>query len=743
MLSSLLFGTAIEGPVDPPVPEGHRGVNVIIENQSVFVDVDALAKYSGLFLQVQSSTGEKECPLEDFPGGIGVFRQIVRVLINTGDQGSTPLDVGDGNVIDLIEAAWLLECPRIFDEVMDSPYMRSLSSRRKVEMLEHLLLYTAASTPSERDAVSQANGESPEEFLSMFLLETAMWQRTERAAVELATQLDAGDFVLGPRLATGSLRMSCQLLRLHERQHESYGLVSHALQPVNTLWKNLVDKPLCTTVSWDSHLFALTCMKKRLPGFTKDKEPSAGRVGKEEDEDNEAKMDLPDGLCRTVDDSVLLGFRELVEHIDIRCAPSNWTALLIRTLILNGREEKARSAFADAFPGSRPVQELAWRAPVVVPAVWLADVADHSEGPRVLLRVLESFRDMAAEEFCTVIEDVLLDHCLRSPHCAVVLASELINEIVGACFDAARKAEEGRSSSPASQRRCPRQWEGQHVLWRIEHVGTRLFEAAFVPQCGFLPHAWPDCLAGNPQDAKLDEGLEDEDYCCQLEPLVIEVTGNCLWDEGLLQINLLHEVMNQGRAVPHEPILHRGRQAILRHLWYTFDGSYCDIPRLHALWNLACWPLCEDARLIREALEYLKGTNRELLSPAGSWCPEHEEAVFRMFVALDLSRLPGQCLMSPWVPAQIQAIRLLVQQRPAEQIHSELQESVFAATESLKSVNVQCVKLSNKLNIVEQRTVINKSQINDSILAIEEHEKKQREAKGVPPRRAASTPSST
>lgn len=301
-----------------------------------------------------------------------------------------------------------------------------------------------------------------------------------------------------------------------------------------------------------------------------------------------------------------------------------------------------------------------------------------------------------------------------------------MNEIVGACFDAARKAEEGRSCSPGCQRRCPRQWEGQHVLWRVQHVGTRLFEAAFVPQCGFLPHAWPDCLAGNPHDAQLEAGLEREDYCCQLEPLVMEVTGHCLWDEGLLQIDLLHDVMNRGRAVPHEPILHRGRQVILRHLWYTFDGSYCEIPRLHALWHLACWPLCEDARLIREALEYLKGANRELRAPTGSWCPEHEEAVFRMFAALDLSRLPGQCLMSPWVPAQIQAIRLLVQQRPAEQVHLELQQSVFVATESLKSVNAQCIKLSNKLNIVEQRTVINKSQINDAIMAIEEHDRKQR-----------------
>jgi len=208
---------------------------------------------------------------------------------------------------------------------------------------------------------------------------------------------------------------------------------------------------------------------------------------------------------------------------------------------------------------------------------------------------------------------------------------------------------------------------------------------------------------------------------------VVHVTGTCLWDEGLLHIDLLRPIMDAGRAAPFEPILHFGRQVIMRHLWYQHKGSYSNVPNLTKLWELACWPLCEDTGLIREALEYLKGTYREMKAFGAPWCPQHEESLFQMFTALDLSRLPVQALLSPWVPPQVHVVRLLVQQQPAEQWHAELHQEVATAAESLKEINQDCVKLTNKLNIVEQRTVINKSQISDAIVTIEEHQRKKRE----------------
>jgi len=528
----------------------------------------------------------------------------------------------------------------------------------------------------------------------------------------------------------------------------------------------MTDKPLRAKVAWDSHLFALQCIRKRILANTEHAE--------EQEEDLEAKADIPAEICTSVEDRTLLGLVEIVEYVDISRAPPNWVALLIRLLLLCGRTQQAREAFTEAFPLSASVQFLAWeQAPVaVVPTAWLAGVAEHPKGSSVLLRVLQRYAEMQAEDFCDIIEHVLLARYLSSPHCArILLSSELVNAIVGACFAAGQKAQAPRppvqldevpqesagmpgctdGGTVAQRDQCPQHWEGQHILWRLRHLGTQVFEAAFVPQQGFLPHDWPDTLLDPPEDENghIDghRGVGASVSCvqqhdswvgeraCQPEPLVIEVSGECLWDCGLLHIDCLRTIMDAGRAQPEKPILHFGRQVIMRHLWHSHEGSYCAVPTLQDLWALACWPLCEDSGLIREALEYLKGTYRELLAPGGAWCSEHEEAIFQMFAALDLQRLPGQMLLSPWVPPQVHLVRLLVQQQPHEQFNAELHQEVLSNSDSLRSIHQQCDKLSNWLNIVEQRTVINKSQINDAIAVVDEHTRRRAEA-ALPLRRS-------
>jgi len=718
--SGLLFGTSTETAPVCAVAPGHRGIDVLIEDDRIHVDVDALAEVSGLFLQVQGS-GDMECPLDDFPGGGANLKQILGVLTRNEE-----LVVTDENAIQLFEAAWLLECPCLYDEVVGSSYMRLLSSRRKVAVLELLLPFTQESRPSESTnpvpacgrvqelvTPNSVGGLTPEGFVRSFALETKMWQRTERASIELCSQLDSGDLILSPRLAFGSLRVSCEILRLYRRRQEESGFVSSALNPVSQMWKNLTDKPLVNSVAWDEHHFALFCMRKRLEA-----EP------RQEGDENWDKdiQDLPGDLCESVPDTVLLAISDLLEYVSVDRALPNWTALLIRMLLLRGRSDEARHFFAEAFARSHHVQALSWRKDAVVPAAWLSDVAMHAEACRALLRILGRYVEMDAADLCDLIEDVLLAKFLNTPHCAsVLLVSKVVNDIVGACFDAARK------TADFSGERCPEHWEGQHVLWRLHDVGKRLFRAAFVAQRGFLPHTWPDPLDPLDQAPEFWDGgvgaceevHTQEPPPCSLAPLIIQVAGRCLWDEGLLKIELLTPVMDTGRASPAGPILHYGRQAIMRHLWS--EELYCAIPHLKFLWELACWPLCEDPGLIREAFEYLKGVQRDLHSVGGSWSLEAQEALFQMFGALDVARLSGQALLSPWVPAQVYAVLLLVQQQPAEQLHAELQQEVVSTTESLRSVNRNCAKLTNRLNIVEQRTVINKSQIADVTMAIEEY----------------------
>jgi len=149
-IGSMFFGAPGGPPQELPIAPNHRGVDVSVSGQTVRVDVDALAEFSGLFLQMRDS-GSLECNLIDFPGGAPVFRQVVFALVSkgggAGDQAV--LQVTDDTILQFLEAAWLLECPRIYDKVVESPYMRSLSSRRKVELLEHMLPFTHASSPTE------------------------------------------------------------------------------------------------------------------------------------------------------------------------------------------------------------------------------------------------------------------------------------------------------------------------------------------------------------------------------------------------------------------------------------------------------------------------------------------------------------------------------------------------------------------------------------------------------------------
>ena len=257
---SFFFGSSTDGPPVPTIQEGNKTVDVIIENEQLEVDVDVLAEVSGLFLQIQSSDS-KECPLSDFPGGLERFRSIVCFLID-----KEALLVTEETVFDLLEATWLLECPSLLEGVMQSSFVTSLSSRRRAEILEHLLPYTAASSPADSEHAmatmstaqnglgswnehglntKQVHESMPssfacKQFLRLFHFETLMWQSTEKAALTLASQLDSGDFVLGPRLVTGSLRVCSELLRLRRLREEESGFVSTAIQPMSALWKKPV-----------------------------------------------------------------------------------------------------------------------------------------------------------------------------------------------------------------------------------------------------------------------------------------------------------------------------------------------------------------------------------------------------------------------------------------------------------------------------------------------------------------------
>lgn len=843
------------------IPDEHRPVDVIVDETSVKVDVNIMAEVSGLFLQLKSTSAES-CPLDNFPGGLETFEHIRRFFASRvfdsdaeGRPNPYQFHVNERNLRNLFEAAWLLECPKLIEELLSSAYVTGLSSRHAADVLEHVLPFT--SIYGYRGRTCQPDGPPMTIEEEMAILETKMIDITEKAAVVLASRLDLSDLVLGPRLSTGSLNISCELLRLQRERQEEMGFVSSSFESVSSVWKNWTDKPLRATIIWDPHLYALQSMRKCLLPFDGNihgQDPLPKAI-EEEAEDEKAHQDISPSLCEAAPDATLHCFADLVDFVDVNRAPTNWQALLVRTLIVIGRIDDARATFASTFPTSQATVRLACK-PVepggkpLVPVAWLGDVASHSEVACVLLKLLSGYQNADFGETCGIVDGVLLNNFMEHPENAnIVLASSLVYDIVGACLAAGCKAnllagrkrvflanhgtqmlageerenedgmvgsaravvngrepdcepvpdvqngpanaassgvvdenanvqnlncEERDPTSPAGSEsgswntsdipmvddlgpfsqldalssRCPSKWVSLRDLRRFRALGVRLFEASFVHQCGYVPHTWPRNLvtqvarsrSNSDEDADSDpiqseqsvlDASDDQDKYleaeeippCRPEPTIVSMSGQCLWEEGLLKIDMLEPILRKAGGSKQDPTLHAGRVAIMRHLWCSLgnNGEYLHAPRLTRIWNMARWPLCADGRLVREALEYLKGAVRQSRACGGDWQSNHEQEFFDMFRALDFSVLPRSALLSPWVPSQLSAVHLLVAKKPLPQILADSSQNAAQTAGNIRQMQEECALLENKLNIVEQRTLVNKCQINDSITAIRNH----------------------
>jgi len=108
-----------------------EGVTIRIEGQTMELDGQtayALREACGLFRHFYSMR-MRDIAIDDFPGGMSVFRETFAIIINS--EVDSHLRINDSNVLNLYEAAWLLECPQLLDKVTHSPYMQALSTDRR------------------------------------------------------------------------------------------------------------------------------------------------------------------------------------------------------------------------------------------------------------------------------------------------------------------------------------------------------------------------------------------------------------------------------------------------------------------------------------------------------------------------------------------------------------------------------------------------------------------------------------
>ena len=119
-----------------------------------------------------------------------------------------------------------------------------------------------------------------------------------------------------------------------------------------------MDKPLRAKVSWDSHLFALRCMRRRLAAVAPSEvlQKQAEMTG-EMKEDEEAHEDLPAELVETAKDSTLIVFGELIGYVDPERLFPNWVCLVGPSSSFADPERELRSRRESCAESTRNLQE--------------------------------------------------------------------------------------------------------------------------------------------------------------------------------------------------------------------------------------------------------------------------------------------------------------------------------------------------------------------------------------------------
>jgi len=346
--------------------------------------------------------------------------------------------------------------------------------------------------------------------------------------------------------------------------------------------------------------------------------------------------------------------------------------LVIRALFLAGLEDQAEKIFVANFSKSSAVQQLV--AHRVVPPQFLIPVRKLPAAAQALLDLLSGYATIPAEMLATYLDGVFAVHFVNTQaNIDILLPSKVVADVLVHICGTAPTAKGAKE---------------------LRLAGAKVFALCFLSQKGFL---------NLPEGVPLDKDVPD-----------------CLWDSDKLDIALLDHVVDT-----HDN-MHLARRVLLRYLLKRRSVIVNDYTRLSKLWPLGRWEFCEDAMLIRPAFDFLKLCYKVLrTSPQATTtaqfvqlnegdpeqgpslaahtpsdladcrkqtvaavreCEAPEEVLFAMFASLEFWRLPLQCMMSPWVPAQVLSCYSVAQH-----------QSVETRTRILREENAENVRLLTEM----------------------------------------------
>lgn len=704
--------------------------------------------------------GEADLQFKEFPGGMDLLKNIVRYLtvaaseevaaaavagelgVPAGvlkvDPGAFHLEFTTENISKYLEAAALLQCPRLLRETVLSPAAKELSSRRVLSCLERTLQFTSdvdvgeavepvvVDEDDDRGAAAQGEGDeqgsadeqdaadnstSPEQVIQAF----------SQVIQRLCARLDTLDFKLTAALSSGPPWASLEILRAYRVKVENVGRVNYALQSMKSTVTSFFyeeEKPTQQhKQEWKEHHFALHVFRKHVVDSTLYSSSSTVRAiaetammdqenevkfSDDEEEEEEAKAtgedDVPEAISDVVTNGVLAGLAGLVMYCDPLQTPPVIASAMVRSLLLIGHRKEARALFEAVFVRSRKAQAMVVCGQI--PVDFLCTVKTHRIASVVLRRLLARHESLSTRKLCNLLDAVLEDFRFER-HCEdLVLHHAIAQELVVFCRVRTRcvaSADESCQGSPRA-----RTAGGSIGLYagspndpdafRLRRVGEKLFAAVFVAHHGFLP---------------LSEESESRGEHWPAGPLGME----CPWDSGDLDLPLLHHVPT------NDDSLHLSRRVLLRGLVRRQRaGLESDVPTVARLWTLGRWTCCRDGPLISEAFAFLTTCWRTLYSAKASSGWEgmarrsaeqlaDEVSLFKMFSDLELWRLSPKDLLSPWVPPHVLACHLASRCRMLDEQQHVLVEDNRSNLEEINRLRQAVTQLYSKLEVVDTRSV--------------------------------------
>jgi len=321
------------------------------------------------------------------------------------------------------------------------------------------------------------------------------------------------------------------------------------------------------------------------------------------------------------------------KFVTVDKVPPGMCSLMVLSL-LEPDEESARLFFEQTFSRSEPLRNALCKG--LVPIEFLNEIRtrDEPKARHLILQMLANFEEQPQEKLIRLLLVLLGPEGQAAKH----VGNEEVAPDLPLLTDVMRYAVKEES---VMLRQC----------------GERLFSNIFVANNGFVGEWTEHCTSVNRKD---------------IEGLPVDILRNAVKTEDSLQLV---------------------RKAVLEHLEKNQNHT---VERLIEVWDYCHWPLCQDERLTKRAIDFL--------AQLSSTRNDEQHLLFPLFTKLQFWRLPAQVFMTPYIPAQLLTAHVVSMYRKLVEEVSVLQRSHISNMAEINTLRRTLSEVTSRLEQTDARS---------------------------------------